>query len=120
MNLIDIYKKLNKFVKNRLKIKPDLSNKSVQNNPTSHSDNDNPIPTIFDGMGSATATEIIKRRIDRHIFNEYGIQGLENTGRYYTASVSEANGSIIHTFIVDKQNGMVRTLHRKVASKSLS
>ena len=43
-------------------------------------------------MGPATATAIIKRRIDKHIINEYGIDELTNTGRYYIARVSEANG----------------------------
>jgi hypothetical protein len=79
----------------------------------------NSAETFFDGMGPDTATEIIKRRIDKYIINEYGIYEFENKGRYYIARVCEANGSILHTLLVDKQTGMTRTLCRKAVVKDL-
>ena len=89
-------------------------------NPDDHHEAEMVEPSFFDGMGSATATEIIKRRIDKNDIDEYGITDLKNTGRYYIAQVSEANGSIIHTLMVDKQNGMIRSLSRKPTGKSIS
>ena len=71
-------------------------------------------------MGLVTATEIVKERIDENTINEYGIDELENKGHYYIARVSEANGSVVHTMLIDKQNGMVRSLCRRAAGSSTS
>jgi hypothetical protein len=68
---------------------------------------------FFDGLGPVTAREIVKRRIDRCIIDECSIKELANTDRYYIARLSEAKGSIIHTLLVDKQKGIVRSLYRK-------
>ena len=72
-----------------------------------------------DGMSMITATEIIKERLNEDLISEYGIDDLKNTGRYYIARISESNGNIVHTLLVDKQNGMVRSLHRKASKTSL-
>ena len=95
-------------------------NKRRSTNPDDHHEAEMVEPSFFDSMGSATATEIIKRRINKNDIDEYGITDLKNTGRYYIAQVSEANGSIIHTLMVDKQNGMIRSLSRKPTGKSIS
>ena len=100
-----------KDVKRKLQSK--LNNKRRLTNSDKACGGENELTAFFDGMGSVTATEIIKQRIDKRIIADYGIDGLKNTGRYYIARVSEANGSIIHTLLVDKQNGMVRSLYRK-------
>ena len=84
-----------------------------------HYDEKNPEEVFFEGMGLVTATEIVMERINENVINEYGIDEVENTGRYYIARVSEAKGSIIHTLLVDKQNGMVRSLCRKAARRSM-
>jgi hypothetical protein len=76
----------------------------------------NPSPGFFDGMGPVTAREITKRRIDKYIIAEFGVEEFENSERYYVARISEVNGRIIHTLLVDKQNGMTRSLYRKDAS----
>jgi hypothetical protein len=72
-----------------------------------------PYSSFFDGLGPVTAREIVKRRIDRCIIDECGIKELVDSDRYYIARLSEAKGSIIHTLLVDKQKGMVRSLYRK-------
>jgi len=77
-----------------------------------------PLPSFFDGMGPVTAHMIIKRRIDKYIYALYGIEELENNGRYYIARITEANGSVIKTLLVDKQNGMARTLYCKSVGKA--
>ena len=116
MNLNKIMKKFNNFFKSIFLSNRFLETKNRSKQPIRQDEGENAVATFFDGMGSATATEIIKRRIDKHIINKYGIQELTNTGRYYTAQVTEVNGSIIHTFLIDKQNGMVRSLYRKAAN----
>ena len=106
---------------NRLRRNPHDCNTFKNNKPNL----DNPynvenIDKIFsDGMSMITATEIIKERINEDLISEYGIDELKNTGRYYIARVSESNGNIVHTLLVDKQNGMVRSLHRKASKTSL-
>jgi hypothetical protein len=111
----DFKKKLiNKFSVNRNGIyknrKPILHNQY----------NDEKVDGLFsDGMSMITATEIIKERINEDLISEYGIGELKNTGRYYIARVSESNGNVVHTLLVDKQNGMVRLLHRKASKTSL-
>jgi hypothetical protein len=82
-------------------------------------DDENVDEFFSDGMSMITATEIIKERINEDLISEYGIDELKNTGRYYIARVSESNGNVVHTLLVDKQNGMVRSLHRKASKTSL-
>jgi hypothetical protein len=82
-------------------------------------DDENVDELFSDGMSMITATEIIKERINEDLISEYGIDELKNTGRYYIARVSESNGNVVHTLLVDKQNGMVRSLHRKASKTSL-
>ena len=68
---------------------------------------------IFDNIGSVTAHMIIKRRIDKYIYAEYGIDGLINNARFAIERVSEANGKILKTLLVDKQTGKKLTLYYK-------
>jgi len=75
---------------------------------------DEPLLSFLDGLGPVTVREIVKRRIDKCIIDEYGIEELANTDRYYIARRSEAKGSVIHSLLVDKQSGMTRSLYRKV------
>ena len=119
MTPFNVFKNVSRIVKNKLNNRT-VINKRRATNPNDHNEGEMVEPSFFDGMGSATATEIIKRRIDKDDLDEYGITDLENTGRYYIAQVSEANGSIIHTLMVDKQNGMVRSLYRKTNGRSTS
>jgi hypothetical protein len=66
---------------------------------------------FFDRMGPVTASMIIKRRIDKYIYAVYGREGLKKNKHFYIARTTEASGSIIKTSLVDKQNGMTRTLY---------
>ena len=75
-----------------------------------------PLSRFLDNMGAATTNMIIKRRIDKYIYTVYGIGNLKNDGRFYIDRVTEANGSIIKTLLVDKQNGMTRTLYKTVGN----
>ena len=118
MKLFNVLKDFSQAVKNRLNNKKNDNQKRLIGSEN-HLDGENSAETIFDGMGIVTATEIVKERIDENIINEYGIDELKNTGRYYIARVSEAKGSISHTLLVDKQNRMVRSLCRKPTSKPI-
>ena len=118
MKLLNVLKDFSQAVKNRF----NHNNNDHQHRligSENHYEEENPAETFFDGMGIATATEIVKERIDENIINEYGIDELKNTGRYYIARVREDKGSISHTLLVDKQNGMVRSLCRKPTSKPI-
>ena len=112
MKLLNVLKDFSLAVKNRFNHN-NYGNQHRLSGSENHFDGENSKEAFFDGMGLVTATEIVKERIDENIINEYGIDELKNTGRYYIARVSEANGSISHTLLVDKQNGMVRSLSRK-------
>ena len=120
MKLFNVFKDFSIIVKNKLNNDGNVVNKLRSTNLDENLEEEMVEPSFFDGMGSATATEIIKRRIDQNDIDEYGITDLENTGRYYIAHVSEGNGSIIHTLMVDKQNGMIRSLSRKATARSMS
>jgi hypothetical protein len=117
MKLINPFKNLGKIVRNKLNINRKNVSEHRCIGSDYHYDDKKSEESIFNGMGPDTATEIIKRRIDKCIINEYGINELKNTGRYCIARVSEANGNLIHTLLVDKENGMTRSLCRKVAKK---
>lgn len=112
MKLLNVLKDFSIAVKNRFNHNNN-GNRHRLSGSENPFDGENSKETFFDGMGLVTATEIVKERIDENIINEYGIDELKNTGRYYIARVSEANGSISHSLLVDKQNGMVRSLSRK-------
>jgi len=116
MKIKNFFKSFRKHIKSNIHSDKTEHNKAEIKKSPRNFDSDNTLSTIFDGMGPATATAIIKRRIDKHIINEYGIDELTNTGRYYIARVSEANG-IINAYLIDKQNGMVRSLYRKYSEK---
>lgn len=73
---------------------------------------------FFNDMGPITAREIHKRRLDKHIMAEMGINGTRNLGRYQIVRMQEVNGSITHTLLVDKQKQMVVSLCRKDARLS--
>ena len=110
--------KISRFIKkikffNNEKLKNQHTMKDSVNRDIDHAC----VETFFDGMGPQTATEIIKRRIDKHIINQYGIEEFHNKGRYYIARVNVGNGKIIHTMLIDKQNGMVRSLYKSAKSK---
>jgi hypothetical protein len=76
-----------------------------------------PYPSIFDGIGPVTARMIIHRRIDKYIYAVYGLEGLKNNGRFHIERVSEADGNIVRTLLVDKQTGKTRTLYCKSVAK---
>lgn len=83
-------------------------------------DEQTPLPSLFKNMGPVTAHLIVKRLIDKYIYALYGIEGLENNERYYIARVTIASGKVIKTMLVDKRNGMARTLYFKPVSRALS
>ena len=77
-----------------------------------------PLSGFFDNIGPVTASMIIHRRIDKYIYAVCGSEELINNKRFYIARTTEANGSVIKTSLVDKQNGMTRTLYYKYVDKS--
>lgn len=120
MNAFKILKNHIHKIKNITKNDRKVKNKPQLSKPNSKHDDNNPIALFFESMGPVTLTEIIKRRIDRYIINEYELDEVGNKGRYYIARLSEANGSVVHTMLVDRQSGMVRSLYRKPAGKMRS
>lgn len=74
MKLKPIIKRLNDYISNILKFnrQPELKHSIKQS--IYKDDEEATVATIFDGMGSVTATAIVKRRIDKHIVNQYGIK----------------------------------------------
>lgn len=66
------------------------------------------IQQIIDGMSMGTATLVIKKVMENEDDGSFTIKDLANKGRYYTASVVDADGKMIHRMLVDKQNGEVR------------
>ena len=109
MKLLNALRKFSKMVKNRLNHEND-DNQHRKTDSKNYFDRESSADSYFDGMGLVTATEIVKERIDKNTMNVCGIDELENKGRYYLSRVSEAKGSISHTLLIDKQNGMVRSL----------
>ena len=77
-----------------------------------------PLQGIFDNAGPVTAHMIIKRRIHMYIYAEYGIEGLKNNAHFAIERVSEANGNILKTLLVDKQTGKTLTLYYKSVDKT--
>ena len=77
-----------------------------------------PLSGFFDNIGPVTASMIIHRQIDKYIYAVCGSEELINNKRFYIARTTEANGSVIKTSLVDKQNGMTRTLYYKYVDKS--
>ena len=115
MKLFEIIKKLNclsfdKLIRNNSRDHVKISNSN------SLSGARDPFEVFFENMGPQTANEIIKQRIDRCIINEYGLDELANRKRYCIARVGEANGRVIHTMLIDRQSGMVRSLCRKAVT----
>ena len=47
---------------------------------------------------------------------KYGLKDLKNRGRYYSAKIIEPNGKLIDEVLIDKQNGVINSLHRKITS----
>jgi hypothetical protein len=70
----------------------------------------------LDGMGTATARILINRRLSEKFIKKYGLKDLENRGRYYSAKIIEPNGNLIDEVLIDKQNGIINSLHRKINS----
>ena len=63
---------------------------------------------IAEGMSEGTASLVIENAISKKLDGDYGIEGLANKGRYYTASVVSYDGTLIQRLLVDKQTGDVR------------
>ncbi|MCB2141116.1 hypothetical protein KQH27_00245 [bacterium] len=118
MKLFNVLRNFSQMVKNRFNHEKD-DNQHRKTDSKNYFDRESSAESYFDGMGLVTATEIIKERIDENTMNECGIDKLENKGRYYLARVSEEKGSISHTVLIDKQNGMVRSLCRKPTMKPI-
>ena len=113
MKLFNYIKRLSGIVINKFDRNTYINHSKISN-LDNHYEGINPVEVFFKNMGPHTANEIIKHRIDRHIINEYGIDELANKDRYYIARVREVNGTVIHTMLIDKDNGMVRSLCQKV------
>lgn len=82
-------------------------------------DEHEPLTSLFDDMGPITAHMLIKRRIDKYIYSVYGLDAIENNRRFYIARVHEKNVGIIKTLLIDRQNGMMRTLNCRPGGKAL-
>jgi hypothetical protein len=70
----------------------------------------------LEGMGTATARILINKRLSEKFIKKYGLKDLENRGRYYSAKIIEPNGKLIDEVLIDKQNGVINSLHRKINS----
>jgi hypothetical protein len=70
----------------------------------------------LEGMGTATARILINKRLSEKFIKKYGLKDLENKGRYYSAKIIEPNGKLIDEVLIDKQNGVINSLHRKINS----
>jgi hypothetical protein len=70
----------------------------------------------LDGMGTATARILINKRLSEKFIKKYGLKDLKNRGRYYSAKIIEPNGNLIDEVLIDKQNGVINSLHRKINS----
>ena len=70
----------------------------------------------LDGMGTATARILINKRLSEKFIEKYGLKDLKNRGRYYSAKIIEPNGKLIDEVLIDKQNGTINSLHRKITS----
>ena len=70
----------------------------------------------LEGMGTATARILINKRLSEKFIKKYGLKDLKNRGRYYTAKIIEPNGKLIDEVLIDKQNGTIISLHRRINS----
>lgn len=66
------------------------------------------VQEIFDGMSTGTARIVIGREVGRRISEKYDVQGIDNKGRYYVATIVQKEDHTIATLLVDKQNGNVQ------------
>jgi hypothetical protein len=81
--------------------------------PTQFEAND-PLPDYFDDMGKGTARILINRRLNERLLKEYGVEDLQNIGRYYSAKILAPNGKLVDEVLIDKQCGAITSLRRKV------
>jgi hypothetical protein len=73
-----------------------------------------PLSLYFDGMGEGTARILINRRLNESLLKEYGVEGLKNIGRYYSAKIIGSNGELVDEVLVDKQCGVIASLRKKM------
>jgi len=66
------------------------------------------VQEIFDGMSTGTARIVIDREVGRRISEKYDVQGIDNKGRYYVATIVQKEDHTIATLLIDKQNGNVQ------------
>lgn len=59
-------------------------------------------------MSTGTATLVIKQAMNGDFKDSTQIKDLNDTGRYYTARITNADGTLIHRMLIDKQNGNVQ------------
>jgi hypothetical protein len=101
------------FNLNRNKIK---TNKSEAHPMTPNSVSEAALTDYLDGMGTATARILINKRLSEKFIEKYDLKDLKNRGRYYSAKIIEPNGKLIDEVLIDKQNGTINSLHRKINS----
>ena len=94
----------------------DKNKKSKVHTRTPNSAPEAVLTDYLDGMGTATARSLINKRLSEKFIKKYGLKDLENKGRYYSAKIIEPNGKLIDEVLIDKQNGVMNSLHRKMNS----
>ena len=80
------------------------------------SDPEAALTNYLEGMGTATARILINKRLSEKFIKKYDLKDIENKGRYYSAKIIEPNGKLIDEVLIDKQNGTINSLHRKINS----
>ena len=90
--------------------------KNKANTMTPNSVPEDILTDYLDGMGTATARILINKRLSEKFIEKYGLKDLKNRGRYYSAKIIEPNGKLIDEVLIDKQNGTINSLHRKITS----
>ena len=88
--------------------------KSKASTTTLNSAAEDILTDYLEGMGTATARILINKRLSEKFIKKYGLKDLENSGRYYSAKIIEPNGKLIDEVLIDKQNGVINSLHRKI------
>ena len=98
-----------------------IRDKNKKSKSKAHTMTPNSVPEdvltdYLDGMGTATARILINKRLSEKFIEKYGLKDLKNRGRYYSAKIIEPNGKLIDEVLIDKQNGVINSLHRKINS----
>lgn len=65
------------------------------------------------GMSALNARISINRHFDDSVLEKFDLKELKDMGRYYTATIVEADGKLIVKVLIDKQTGEIQRVLKR-------